>query len=325
MRLSKILLAATLVLAACTAGPDDDATWEVDRVEEAGALLSVWGSGANDVWAAGGRDGQGLVLHNDGSGWQPVETGATELLWWVYGFSSTDVYAVGDAGLIMHYDGAAWQRIESGTDSTLFGVWGSSGGDVWIVGGDAGGAEGSAVVLHGDGTTFNLVKDLPTEFVPSALFKIYGGPQGLVTVGTSGTVLRFDGEVWSRESTPTKQSIFSLWGRRDNDVYAVGGVASGEVLHFDGNEWIQVNDEGMQHGLSGVFTAPNQPMIAVGEGPYVLEIMEDGRQFEPELPTLIDMTGLHGVWGDGSGTTYAVGGDLYNFDGPSKGVILKRN
>jgi hypothetical protein len=298
--------------------------WTLEHQESAGALLSVWGGGPDDVWAVGGQVGQGLVLHSDGATWERVETGADQLLSWVYGFHAGDVYAVGEAGLIIHYDGATWRRAESGTDKTLYGVWGESSDDVWIVGGDPTGAPGSAVVLRGSGSEFRVVNDVPANLAPRALFKVYGGPRGVIAVGDGGTVLRYDGAVWQNERVPTDQPIFSLWGRADDDVYAVGGYGSGEVLHFDGQRWQVVNGVFFGRGLSGVFTAPGLPMIAVGADAYVVELGLDGSVVEPQLPRLDPTPQLHGVWGDGAGTTYAVGGDLLAYPSSMSGVIFAR-
>jgi hypothetical protein len=304
---------------------EESKSWTLDRIESEGALLSVWGSGPDDIWVAGGQSGKGVLIHGDGTSWSPVAVDADQLLWWVYGFSSDDVYAVGERGLALHYDGEAWAKFETGTDATLYGVWGASGEDVWIVGGDPYGATGSAVVLRGSGTNFENVLDVPEDMLPSALFKVYGGPAGLMAVGTSGTVLRYDGASWDRDGAPTDEPIFSLWGRADDDIYAVGGTGVGEVLHYDGEAWNRVNDDGLGDGLSGVFTAPGQPTIAVGNGAYVIEIGEDGSMVEPLLPVHEMQPTLHGVWGDGTGTTYAVGGDLPNYPGLMRGVIYKRD
>lgn len=331
MRLVNVVIGTALLVAAgcgdqaMTSDRAGGGTWELQHVEEDGALVSVWGSGPDDVWAAGGQVGRGLVLHNDGTGWARVETGASELLWWIYGFRSDDVYAVGEGGLILHYDGESWQRVESGTDQTLYGVWGASGDDVWIVGGNPTGPAGSAVVLRGQGRSFQIVEDVPGELMPSALFKIYGfHSREVIAVGSGGTVLRFDGETWDRQEVPTEKPIFSLWGRGQDDLYAVGGYGVGEVLHYDGSGWRQATDASLKHGLTGVFTAPSYPTIAVGPSSYIVELQPDGVAMEPELPRMTSVPSLHGVWGDGAGSTYAVGGDLFAYPEPMGGVILRR-
>src|SRR5690606_10030704 len=99
---------------------------------------------------------------------------------------------------------------------------------------------------------------------------------------------------------------------------------SGQVLHFRGDTWHQVSHADLAPGLSGVFTAPDHPMIAVGEYSYVLEIYPDGTAVEPELPWLAPAPSLHGVWGDQAGVTYAVGGDLWDYPGPMTGTIFRR-
>ncbi|HEY8145084.1 MAG TPA: hypothetical protein VIG06_20530 [Kofleriaceae bacterium] len=317
------LIGAILVAACGAPGDNLDGTWTVDHTVEGGALLSVWGSAPDDVWAGGGTTDRGVVLHGDGETWTELDTGASSMLWWVYGFSSDDVYAVGERGLILHYDGSSWQRAESGTDLTLYGVWGASGDDVWIVGGDPI-TQGSAVILRGHGTSFSRVTDLPSELAPGALFKAYGyAADDVILVGSGGAVLRWNGTAWRREAVPTSEPLFSLWGRAADDLFAVGGWTAGTVLHFAGDGWTEVA-HAAGSGLSGVFTSPGGPTFAVGPDAYVLEIMPDGMQVEPAMPDLAPLTAFHGVWGDSAGTTYAVGGDLFAADGPTSGVILRR-
>lgn len=317
------LVALILAAAACgTPGDNLEGSWAIHHRVADGAILSVWGSTPDDVWAAGGSVDRGIVLHSDGEGWTEVDTGATSMLWWVYGFAPDDVYAVGERGLILHFDGASWQRAESGTDLALYGVWGASGGDVWIVGGDPTQA-GSAVLLRGQGTSFSPVA-LPDELRPSVFFKAYGYSESdIILVGTGGTVLRGDGVSWQRDPIPTREPIFSLWGRGRDDLYAVGGWASGTVLHFGGEGWTEVA-AAAGSGLTGVFTGPDSPTIAVGSSAYVLEILPDGSEIEPAVPELSPSISLHGVWGDDAGTTYAVGGDMFTADGPADGVIVRR-
>lgn len=327
-----VLLCSLVVTAACGGEPtpaSEAPRWTVDHASEDGVLLSVWGSGPDDVWVAGGQTDDALVLHGDGTTWERVDVGARELLWWVYGFGTDDLYAVGNNGLILYFDGATWDRVESGTTHSLYGVWGATEDDVWIVGGDPNGPDGSAVVLRGSKRSFTEA-ELPDGLAPRALFKAYGhGVDDVVVVGTDGTVLRFDGARWDREETPTTEPLFSMWGRSRSDVYAVGGYDGGELLHFDGQTWSRLSGDGAQQAdplclLSGVFTDESQPVIAVGEGGYILEVDPDGTRREPELPELAPWTALHGVWGDGAGTTYAVGGSLGGYPGPMDGVIVRR-
>ena len=185
------------------------------------------------------------------------------------------------------------------------------------------GEPGSAVVLRGRGSSFHAV-DLPPELAPAALFKAHGfGPDDVILVGSEGTVLRWNGHDWRRDSVPTSASLFSLWGRDANDVYAVGGDTNGEVLHYDGGGWSEIVEASAGSIMSGVFAAPLGPTVAVGPS-YVLEIFRDGGLMEAELPELDPAPSLHGVWGGADGTIYAVGGDLLAYPGRMTGVILRR-
>lgn len=303
-------------------------SWTVDHLDAQGALSSVWGSGPRDVWAAGGRQGHGLVLHNDGNGWYPVQTGANVFLWWIYGLGAQDVYAVGEQGTVLHYDGATWQTVPTGTKRTLYGLWGATPDDVWVVGGDPHGGAGDAIVLRGNAQGFHEVQ-LPAGLLPQALFKVYGSPEGdVVAVGSGGTILRFDGQQdpggpWHRDESTTTSPLISLWSGGGNRMYAVGGDATGVVLLFDGSRWTQVAGVGAGLGFFGVFQSPGQSAFAVGAGPRILEL-EPGQAVEQDTPALDTGMVLHSVWGDGQGTVYAVGGTLYGDPDTMRGVVLKR-
>lgn len=297
--------------------------WVVDHVESDGVLLSVWGSSSRDVWAAGGQVGRGLILHSTGGAWDRVEAPAPSLVWWVYGFTADDVYAVGEHGLILHFDGSSWQRIESGTDRTLYGLWGASGRDVWIVGGEPGGAPGSGVILRGNANGFSSVEGVPSDFVPDAFFKVYGITNDVIVVGRAGTVLRYDGQAWRRDAVPTDRAIVSLWARGPDDVFAVGGQEVGEILHFDGTRWSPLGALSGVAGLNGVFTGPARPVVAVGAGAAILEWSTTGTLVRRKAVGLDPRHVLHSVWGDEQGTVYAVGGSLLEYPAPMEGVIVR--
>lgn len=300
-----------------------EVAWKVEHVEAQGALVSVWGSGPHDVWAVGGRQGRGLVLHNDGSGWVPVETPAKSFLWWIYGVGGGDVYAVGADGLILHRHAGAWQTVPSDTTATLYGLWARSADDVWAVGGNPWGAPGSAVVLRGNASGFHQVA-VPVQQLPGVLYKIYGTPAGdVVAVGNAGTILRFDG-AWKKESVPTSSPVVSLWGDGGERLFAVGGENTGELLHYDGTRWARLSNIQQGLGLFGIFKAPGQPLFAVGAGPRIVELASLSAIPEQSSPQADPAVVLHSVWGDAAGTVYAVGGNLYGDPASMTGVVYRR-
>jgi hypothetical protein len=320
LRASSILVA----LAACgevTSPQDDQPQWSIDH-ETDGALLGVWGTGPTDVWAVGGQTGRALVLHGNGKTWTPVEVDARATLFTAYGFTGTDVYAVGESGTIIHYDGNTWTRMESGTTQPLFGLWGATADDVWIVGGDVSGAPGSAVVLRGNRHGFTRVQDVPAGMMPRTLFKVHGfATDNVIMVGNDG-VLRWDGAVWSRDEVPMVVPLFSTWGRDASDYYAVGGIDAGEILHSDGTQWRLAFELPIGAALRGVFATANEPTIAVGASSLVFEIDEQSTIAQAMLPELGTASFLHTVWGDGAGTIYVAGS---NYPQVTKGLILRRD
>jgi hypothetical protein len=112
-------------------------------------LLSVAGSGANDVWAVGRtfRHPAPLIEHFDGNSWtqvsQPV-SGYDSALNSVAVLSSTDAWAVGEQSLNQtvteRWDGHRWTLISSpsvtdnNAQDVLAGVAALSSADVWAVG-----------------------------------------------------------------------------------------------------------------------------------------------------------------------------------------------
>lgn len=68
------------------------------------------------------------------------------------------------------------------------------------------------------------------------LFGLWGsGADDIWAVGDGGTILHYDGMVWSAVSSGTTESLYGVWGNGRYDLWAVGD--SGTILHFDGTSW----------------------------------------------------------------------------------------
>ena len=135
----------------------DGAKWAPIRDERFVQMAGgVWGTSGSDVFVVG--DG---IEHFDGSSWHVMRTETDAEFVWpffegrrggyvgrarltaVWGTSSSDVFAVGDAramfrpkgSLILHYDGdEPWREMSAGTRTELRGIWGSGPTDVFAVG-----------------------------------------------------------------------------------------------------------------------------------------------------------------------------------------------
>src|SRR4029079_15985800 len=95
-------------------------------------LVSVWGSGSTDDWAA---DGTSSVLwHWDGTNWLGGESGSGLAVGRVWGSGPNDVWTIGWSSgkpeQILRWNGTSWSRWPS---SVRFdNIWGSGSNDLWL-------------------------------------------------------------------------------------------------------------------------------------------------------------------------------------------------
>lgn len=292
-------------------------TWtEAFDASEVGFLSSVWGSAPDDVYMVGGQPGQGVIYHFDGGDWSPVSIPDSPLLIWVYGFATNDVFAVGEDGVVLHFDGGSWSAMVSGTELDLYGVWGASRDDVWAVGGDIAG--GPPVIVHFDGSDWSDTPVPELDRNATALLKVWGTSDSHVfAVGQSGVILQFDGSDWKQVESSTTNDLVSLWGSGADRIVAVGGRTNAAVVAYDGSQWNSLSVSPLA-GLNGVFMNSPDEAVVVGllGTAAALNVETEAISIE-DTPTALT---LHAVWGDGSGTYYAVGGRSSEI--PHLGVAL---
>ena len=97
-------------------------------------LTSVWGSGTDDVWAAGNSGT--LYRWNGRSASEVLPRPTAQHLRSIWGSAADDIWAVGYADTILHYDGKTWTSKRSptaGRGLILSGVWAASRSEAWIV------------------------------------------------------------------------------------------------------------------------------------------------------------------------------------------------
>jgi hypothetical protein len=257
----RVLIAAcTLLLCGC---PQQGWTAVGGSLDRAG--LSVWSPGAGEVFVTGGGLGNGtngMLLHLKGKAWSAIDLGTTDSLWWVHGFSATDLFLVGENGAIFRSDGVTATRMTSGTTATLYGVWGSSPTDVWAVGGSPGFFGPNDVLLHFDGVTWSAVK--PPELLDVTYFKVWGtAANDVFAVGLGGIIIHYDGSTWTRQTSGVTTTLLTVAGRSPTDVYAVGGPPT-TLLHYDGTQWSKVEGPESVSGLTGVSAAADGTVYVVG-------------------------------------------------------------
>ena len=197
-------------------------------------LNDIWGSSSSDVFAVGYF---GTIFHYDGIAWSEIKPGIASDFWDFWGVwvnSPTDAFAVGTEYFkdtpyltIWHYNGSIWSTLYSDIHVGLNGVWGSSGDNVFAVGGYLD-DQSKGIIMHYDGNSFTYI--FPNT---ESLYAIWGcSSNDVFAVGENGTILHYDGSIWSTMNSGTMEDLNDVWGSSGNNVFAVG--ENGTILQYDG-------------------------------------------------------------------------------------------
>ena len=316
-------LGFVVVHSACTPTPGGGGSTEpvwrsAFDASDAGALSAVWGSASDDIFVVGGSPGQGEVHHFDGATWSEMEIPSVPLLVWVFGFGPRDVFAVGENGGAIHYDGTSWRLLDTGSTADLWGVWGPSREELWVVGSDSQLAE--PVILRFDGSRFSPVTIPDNDRGATALFKVWGIGSKVFAVGENGLILQYSNGDWFQvpAGADANDDFVSLWGTSETNIVAVGGRSSARIARYDGTQWNTELFSGTP-GLNAVYMVDADEAIVGGTNGYAgrYDLLTGELDQEDASTNLC----LHGIWGDGEGSYYAVGG---RFSTPYTGLAIVR-
>ncbi len=309
-------VAAAMAMAACTSKTPVP-SWRVVFDDLPAPVLSAWAADDGVLYAVGGNARRSFVLRHDADGWWEMDPGTTHALWWVFGFSSSNVVAVGEAGTIAAFDGRAWKVVRGGGAFTLWGIWGASPEQLWAVGGSEQGSSLGPVVLRsvkGSWETFDsrLRGD-------ARLFKVWGSSaDDMVVVGDRGLVAHWNGRFFRHEPVPTTDWLLTVFGTGPANAYAVGGTTGAVILRFDGERWSFREPPGsLSANLYGGARGSGLQVVYVGWQGIVAE--DDGSSVS-EVPRLT-ADSLHAAAWTGDGFV-AVGGDLLGAQ--SHGTLIAR-
>jgi hypothetical protein len=300
-----------------TPGEPEPKAWQLVQEAVPGALLSVWGSSASDVWTVGADAGDGAgstVLHLEGGSWSRLPTGQSGDLWWVHGFAGGPLFMGGAGGMILRYQDGSFTRMQTPGTGVVFGVWGSSPDQMWAVGGEAGGSQG-AFAWRLEGETWTEAPGFPSDLAATdALWKVFGrGDSDVWMVGTGGKLLHWDGTALTPAFAGLAESLFTVHGNGQRFV-TVGGFGTGLLLeHAIGapasDAWVNMSPPGAP-SLIGVCLT-DQGGHAVGEFGYVAERGPNGWVSEDTgLDAVFGVRNLHSVWIDPEGGVWAAGGEV---------------
>lgn len=294
-------------------GADAGSSWVVVQDELPGALLSAWESSDGVLYAVGGTARSALVVRHDGTGWWQMDPGTTSVLWWVHGFSASDVWAVGANGVVTHFDGTRWVVEREGEAATLFGVFGTTRETMVAVGGVVNLSAPRPEVLLRSGSTWTGVSLGASDARPA--FKVWGrSPSELFVVGERGLIARGGGTSWAFEASGVSERLTTVHGNA-TETYAVGGIRQPLFLRRAPGGWSALPIPGAPALLNGVTVTADGRVLIVGLEGYLAE----GRGDVVSVVPPVTSKDLHAVLQTRAGFV-AVGGDLVQTLG--RGVLL---
>lgn len=147
----------------------------------------------------------------------------------VFGFSSTNIYAVSDFGHIINWNGTSWVGLTSGVITNLTGVFGPSPSCVFAWGGT------TLIVSTNNGATWTNVPNNPSGVGAISALWAFSPTDIWVACANSYIFHTTNGgaTAWTNVVNNTfTGAIKSMYGFSATDVYAVG--TSNLVAHWDG-------------------------------------------------------------------------------------------
>ncbi|MBW2257839.1 MAG: hypothetical protein JRI25_25000 [Deltaproteobacteria bacterium] len=270
-----------------------------------GVLISAWSDGGTVLMVGGEMGGGPGVIARYRNGVVCTEDAVTpRALWWIHGAQPGEWYAVGEVGTIVHSTDGTRVHEDVATEATLFGAY-DDGTDVWAVGGNIVSGKGE-VWRRRDGTWSLFAGDLP-----GVLFKVWNG---FIVGDHVSYVIDGDDLVFHDPG----ERLTTVRGRSDTDVYAVGGIGSPRVLHWDGVDWTRFDESGLTQPLSGVWTAPDEQLWVAGN--FGEAAFHDGAGWQMAIPP-VTVEHFHAVWRHCDETLFA-GGNLFSV-GNNFGTIAR--
>lgn len=220
----------------------------------------------------------------------------------IWGFTSDNLWVVGDGGQILHWDGTRWNLQASGVTRNLLSIWGANINDIWAVG-DQG------TLLHFDGSTWSQV---PAPGGSTAnLTTVRGSSASDVwAVGTASTIFRFNGSQWTPQAGGPAGSLIGLYVAPDGTAFV--SSALNQVMRWTGTQFVSTPTAGGPlYGISGLSSSN-----VLFSGDFSAIGTFDGQTYRA-LPAYPSASALHGVHFRATRDAWLVGieGSVLHFDG----------
>ncbi|HEU4559086.1 MAG TPA: hypothetical protein VFS20_14595 [Longimicrobium sp.] len=221
-------------------------------------------AGLHDVWGTpGGKyfavGDRGTVLSNTDGSWKVLEHGGNLLALALAMASDTSAYAVGENGTVLRWAGGAWSDVSPGGTTTWKSVWHDGSGGWYVAG-------GQSILRSLNGGAFTVVN----ASTPGAynLNGIWGASANDIwAVGAKGILRSVNGGPF-QQCCVSNEEIHAVWGTSAGNVYAVGNNAT--LMHYVNGTW-RIEYGLSYHDLYAVSGSGPNNVWAVGEEGMALQ------------------------------------------------------
>ena len=321
----------------------DEAAWcpVPTNVSNLYALTAIWGSGKDDVWAAGSG---GTMIHWDGAAWKPTTLPSPttypikNTFHAIWGSGPNDVWAASATNVIFHTDGwkngaATWERAPNGTDNEfnnapIYAAWGDGKGelrfggrpyDLYDPGEDMWGPGNQIVKTEVDGGL-----GWAGEYGTATIYGYWGTAEDLWIIGDNSTYVHWqlgltlhgtranknERFVWTEVDSQSAVVLRGIWGSSAADVWAVGDRGTIRHITPGATQW-EIVASPTNETLHAVWGAAANDVWAVGESGAIVHW--DGASWKTStaaFPVNKKRPHLYGVWGSGPNDVWIVGNGI---------------
>ncbi len=272
-----------------------------------GALSTVWGTAADDVWVAGALN---HAFHFDGTQWTalpefdpPHDLSDLRFIRAIWGASRDEVWLGNTAQRIYRHRNGGFETLAS-TEGSVYSLFGFGSEDIWAVG-------GGGLIMHWNGVLWERLSSGITDMMTAVWGK---SSSQMWAASSSGGLFQYDGYSW-RERARSSAALYGIWGSADNDIWAVG--ANGAIFHYDGQRWSAVLSP--TGATLGAIWGNSATDVWVGGLAGVLLHWDGTTWLRRSLPD--NSLATAGIWGSGPSDVWVVGakilsgGFVYHWNG----------
>ena len=261
------------------------------------STTSVWAASASDYWIAGATQ----LEHHTVNGSSTVALGGVLD---IFGFSSTNVYAVTTTG-VYHYNGTAWSLSTQTVGAGFKAIWGASASDFWVL--------GTVKTLHNVNGNWSLAAGAIGQ-------SLSGSASNDVWIANGTSTLRhWNGSAWTTFAgvAPGSLGVLSTTGR----ALAFGRAGSLAAVDTHGNT-VQISS-----GQNDLIAGQDAHAVQLADGSIATFTLASGELFIGQNANLhwsysattfgcANCSAINGVWGPRTTQLwFATSLGLYHFDG----------